>query len=459
MRMNMPDRILIVDDEEIAVRNLSHVMTAEGYEVTTAQSGSEGLALLESRPFDLLLTDLRMEKVDGMVLLNACKKLHPDSEVIVITGYATTETAVHAMKLGAFHYIAKPFHFDEVRKVVAEALEKLRLRRENQRLRAEIASYRGKAKFITQDPATLRMLDLARQIAPTDCNVLVTGDSGTGKELLVQFFHRHSGRHNGPLVAVNCGAFNKELFANELFGHEREAFTGAASARKGLIEAASGGTLFLDEITEMPPEMQVKLLRVIQEKEVLRLGATVPTKVDIRVVAATNRDVAQAVTDQILRRDLYFRLNVVALHIKPLAQRPDDIPLLAQHLLHKFSLQMGKPVSAIAPDALERLQAYAFPGNVRELENIIERGVAISVGDTLGLEQLPPHLRSGELAVFRKKNGRIATLDEQERDYIRWVLDAVGGNQTLAAQALGINRSSLWRKLKPKNPDDNPAPD
>jgi len=216
MHMNKPDRILIVDDEEIAVRNLSHVMTAEGYEVTTAQSGSEGLTLLESRPFDLLLTDLRMEKINGMALLKACKELHPDSEVIVITGYATTETAVSAMKLGAFHYIAKPFHFDEVRKVVAEALEKLRLRRENQRLRAEIASYRGKAKFITQDPATLRLLDLARQIAPTDCNVLVTGDSGTGKELLVQFLHRHSGRHNGPLVAVNCGAFNKELFANEL---------------------------------------------------------------------------------------------------------------------------------------------------------------------------------------------------------------------------------------------------
>ncbi len=457
--MKKPDRILIVDDEEIAVRNLSHVMTAEGYEVTTAHSGSAGLALLESRPFDLLLTDLRMEQADGMALLKACKARHPDSEVIVITGYATTETAVRAMKLGAFHYIAKPFHFDEVRKVVAEALEKQRLRRENKQLRAEIASYRGQAKFITQDPATLRMLDLARQIAPTDCNVLVTGDSGTGKELLVQFLHRHGKRHNGPLVAVNCGAFNKELFANELFGHEREAFTGAASARKGLIEAASGGTLFLDEITEMPPEMQVKLLRVIQEKEVLRLGATVPTKVDIRVVAATNRDVARAVADQILRQDLYFRLNVVTLHIAPLAQRPDDIPLLAQHLLHKFSLQMGKPVTAFTPDALECLQTYAFPGNVRELENIVERGVAISDGDTLGLAQLPPHLQSGEFSVFRRKNGRIPTLDEQERDYIRWVLDAVGGNQTVAAQALGINRSSLWRKLRSRIRDDNSSPD
>jgi DNA-binding NtrC family response regulator len=445
--------ILVVDDEEIAVRNLGRVLAEEGYEVTTALSGSEGLALIDRQPFDLVLTDLRMEKVDGMQLLRACRARHADTEVIVITGYATTETAVEAMKQGAFHYIAKPFHFDEVRQVVREAMEKVRLRRENKQLRAELASYRGETRFITQDAATLRLLDLARQIAPTDCNVLVTGESGTGKELLVRYLHHHSDRHNHPLIAVNCGAFNRELFANELFGHEREAFTGASSARKGLIEAASGGTLFLDEITEMPPDMQVKLLRVIQEKEVLRLGATAPIKVDIRFVAATNRDIARAVADGHLRQDLYFRLNVVTLNIPSLAQRPDDIPLLVQYFLHKFSLQMGKHVTTISTEALKRLQAYSFPGNVRELENVVERGVAVADGEVLDSSHLPTHLHDESFSAFRRKNGRILPLEEQERAYIRWVLDEMGGNQTAAAQTLGINRSSLWRKLKTRPSD------
>lgn len=446
--MKNKGRILIVDDEEVAASNLSHVMEKEGYTVTTAFSGIDGLILLQQQSFDLLLTDLRMEKIDGMALLQASRGLHPDSEVIVITGYATTSNAVEAMKQGAFHYIAKPFHFDEVRRVVAEALEKVRLRRENKLLRQEIASYRGKARFITQDAATMRLLDLARQVAPTDCNVMVTGESGTGKELIVDYIHQHSGRGKGPLIAVNCGAFNSELFANELFGHEREAFTGASTARKGLIEAANGGTLFLDEITEMPSEMQVKLLRVIQEKEVLRLGATVPVKVNIRFIAATNRDVLQAVTDGTFRQDLYFRLNVIAIHIPPLAQRIGDVPLLVEHFQRKFSLQMGKQVTAISAEALECLQNHVFPGNVRELENIIERGVAIASGDTLQLEHLPPQFHDSTLPIFQKHGGRIMTLEEQEQEYIRWVLEAVGGNQTIAAQTLGINRSSLWRKLK-----------
>jgi len=446
--MKNKGRILIVDDEEVAASNLSHVMAKEGYTVTTALSGIEGLTLLQQQSFDLLLTDLRMEKIDGMALLQESRNLCPDSEVIVITGFATTSNAVEAMKLGAFHYIAKPFHFDEVRRVVAEALEKVRLRRENKRLRQEIASYRGKARFITQDAATMRLLDLARQVAPTDCNVMVTGESGTGKELIVDYIHHHSGRGNGPFIAVNCGAFNSELFANELFGHEREAFTGASTARKGLIEAANGGTLFLDEITEMPSEMQVKLLRVIQEKEVLRLGATAPAKVDIRFIAATNRDVLQAVTDGTFRQDLYFRLNVIAIHIPPLAQRIGDVPLLVEHFQRKFSLQMGKQVTAISTEALDCLQNHTFPGNVRELENIIERGVAIASSDTLQLEHLPPHLHGNTLPTFQKHRGRFMTLEEQEQVYIRWVLEEVGGNQTVAAQTLGINRSSLWRKLK-----------
>jgi len=446
--MRKTGKLLIVDDEEIALRNLQRVMAKEGYQVTTADSGVAALALIEHEEFDVLLTDLRMEKVDGMQLLKACRARRPEAEVIMITGYATAKSAVEAMKQGAFNYVAKPFRLDEVRKVVAEAMEKIRLRRENQQLREQVEAYRGKVKIITQDAGMRRLLDLARQVAPTDCGVLITGESGTGKELFARYLHHHSTRRDGPYIAVNCGAFSKDLLANELFGHEKQAFTGALNRKQGLMEAASGGTLFLDEITEMPTEMQVKLLRVIQEKEVLRLGATQPVKVDIRIVAATNRDVANAVKTGALRQDLYFRLNVVTLSIPPLSQRRDDIPLLIPYFLQKFSAQMKKNVAGISREALEILMQHDFPGNVRELQNIVERGTAISNGSTIEREHLPDDLREAAMPPFQKKNGGIATLEAQEKEYIRWVLNEVGGNQTAAAQTLGINRSSLWRKLK-----------
>ncbi|MBS1191733.1 MAG: response regulator [Rhodocyclaceae bacterium] len=445
--MKKTGRLLIVDDEEAALRNIERAMGKEGYEVVTAGSGPAALALLERQQFDILLTDLRMEKVDGMQLLKACREKHPDTEVIMITGYATAEAAVQAMKRGAFYFVAKPFRLSEVRKVVDQAMEKVRLRTENTQLRQQVDAFRGKVSIITQDPAMKRLLELARQVAPTDCNVLIVGDSGTGKELFARYLHHHSGRADGPYIAVNCGAFSQELLANELFGHEKEAFTGAASSRKGLIEAASGGTLFLDEITEMAADMQVKLLRVIQEKEVLRLGATSPVKVDIRIIAATNRDLAEAIKSGGLRQDLYFRLNVVTLKIPPLAQRKGDIPLLVRHFLQKYSVQMRKTVTATSQAVDEILMNYDYPGNVRELENLIERGTAVTTGETIESAHLPDDLRQ-QTAFLCQKNTRIETLDEQERKYIRWVLDEVGGNQTAAAQMLGIDRSSLWRKLK-----------
>jgi len=346
--MRKQKKLLIVDDEEIALRNLDRVMAKEGYAVTTTPSGAEALMLIAQQPFDIVLTDLRMEKVDGMQILRACRASHPDTEVIMITGYATTESAVEAMKHGAFYYIAKPFRLDEVRKVVAEAMEKIRLRRENKQLKEQVAAYEGKVKIITQDSGMRRLLDLARQVAPTDCNVLITGESGTGKELFARYLHFHSHRRKGPYLAINCGAFSGELLANELFGHEKDAFTGATTQKKGLIEAASGGTFFLDEITEMSSEMQAKLLRVIQEKEVLRLGATQPIQADIRVIAATNRDIAEAVKSGVLRQDLYFRLNVVTLRIPPLSQRKEDIPLLVRYFLQKYSAQMKKDVIDIS---------------------------------------------------------------------------------------------------------------
>jgi DNA-binding NtrC family response regulator len=452
--MRTQGKLLIVDDEKIALKNLEHVLRKEGYDVVGTQSGANALALIEEQPFDVVLTDLRMEKVDGMQILKACRERRSDTEVIVITGFATPESAVDAMKHGAFYYIAKPFRLEEVRKVVGEAMEKVRLKRENSHLREQIEGYQGKVRIITQDGAMVRLLEMARQVAPTDCNVLITGESGTGKELFARYLHYNSGRASGPFLAVNCGAFSEQLLSNELFGHEKGAFTGAQTLKKGLIEAAAGGTLFLDEITEMSPAMQVKLLRVIQEREVLRLGGTQPVKADTRYIAATNRDVQALIKSGGFRQDLYFRLNVVNLHIPPLCARSNDVALLSYFFLKKFAALMKKDVVEISQDALAVLASYDFPGNVRELENVIERGVAINTGDTIDVAHLPDNLRQLGVRAFRRKQGAIPTLAEQEQAYIQWVLNEMGGNQTVAAQVLGINRVSLWRKLKGNRADN-----
>ncbi|MDD5241651.1 MAG: sigma-54 dependent transcriptional regulator [Sulfuricella sp.] len=450
-------KLLIVEDEKIALKNLVHAMKKEGYEVSGAQNGTAALALIESQIFDVVLTDLRMEKVDGMQVLKKCRERSMETEVIVITGYATTESAVEAMKGGAFYYIAKPFRLDEVRQVVGEAIEKIGLKRENRQLREQIENYEGRVKIISQDPHMLRLLEMARQVAPTDCNVLITGQSGTGKELFARYLHYNSARADEPFLAVNCGAFNEQLLSNELFGHEKGAFTGALTLKKGLIESAAGGTLFLDEITEMSPAMQVKLLRVIQEREVLRLGGVQTVKTDVRYIAATNRDMQEVSKDGSFRQDLYFRLNVVNLHIPPLRERSGDLVLLCYFFLKKFAVLMKKEVTEISPEALAVLDGYDFPGNVRELENVIERGVAINTGNTIEVAHLPDNLRELSVRAFKKKEGRIPSLEEQEKAYIRWVLKEMGGNQTVAAQMLGINRVSLWRKLKSYEMDEGGA--
>lgn len=446
--MHTGSKILIVDDEKIALKNLEHVMKKEGYDVIGTQSGPNALKLLEEQQFDLVLTDLRMEKVDGMQILKRCNELYPDTEVIMITGYATLESAVNAMKQGAFYYIAKPFKLDEVRRVVKEALEKVRLKTENRQLREQIENYQGKVRIITQDNNMQRLLDTARQIAPTDCNILISGESGTGKELFARYIHLNSNRLDGPFFAINCGAFNEDLLSNELFGHEKGAFTGAAEMKRGLIEMASSGTLFLDEITEMPSSMQVKLLRVIQERELLRVGGTAPVKVDVRLIAATNRDINDAIKGGNFRQDLYYRLNVVSLYIPPLSERREDIPLLSYYFLKKYAVIMKKEVTELSQNVVNLLVNYDFPGNVRELENIIERGVAMTNSGSIEVGHLPEDLREMSIRTFRKKEGKIPSLEDQELAYIKWVLAEVGGNKTIAAQVLGIDRVSLWRKLK-----------
>jgi len=440
--------ILIVDDEKIAVKNLEHIMKKEGYNVSSTLSGKNALIMLQEREFDIILTDLRMEKVDGMQVLKKAKELYPDTEVILITGYATVSSAIDAMKHGAFYYITKPFRLEEVRKVVKDALEKVKIKKENLQLKDQIDAYQGRVNIVTQNTEMKKILTTARQIAPSDCNVLISGESGTGKELFAKYVHFNSTRHDKPFLPVNCGAFTEELLTNELFGHEKGAFTGANSLKKGLIEMADQGTLFLDEITEMPPSMQVKLLRVIQEKELLRVGGNLPISVNVRFIAATNRDIEKAMDSGIFRRDLYYRINVITLNIPPLSRRKDDVPLLCYYFLKKFNHILKKQVGNISEDVFEILLNYDFPGNVMALEHIIERAVILCNSDKIELAHLPSDLRDIHIKTFRKIEGRIHTLEEQEINYIKWVMEEVGGNKTLASQLLGIDRVSLWRKLK-----------
>ena len=446
--MNGSPRILVVDDEKVALNNLTYILKKEGYEVTGTQSGPRASSLLEEEEFDLILTDLKMEKVDGMQILAKSRELHPGTEVIMITGYASVDSAISAMKAGAYHYIAKPFKLDEVRKVVKEALEKKELKKENIKLREQLKQFEGKPQIITTNPQMKQILEMVKQVAATDTNIVITGESGTGKELFANLIHHSSSRSKGPMLSLNCGAFNEELLANELFGHEKAAFTGAETAKKGLVEMADSGTLFLDEIAEMPLPMQVKLLRVIQEKELLRLGGVEPIKIDVRLVCATNRDLQAEVKLGHFRQDLYFRINVISVEIPPLSARKDDIPLLSLYFLKKYGALMHKDVDTISDDAMDILMHYEFPGNVRELENIIERGVALTRGQAIEKIHLPDDLRGAALQTFRKKGDKYPSLEEMERSYIQWVLKEVRENKTEAAKYLGIDRVSLWRKLK-----------
>ncbi len=445
----MSARLLIVDDDKVALANLGLALRRAGYRVQAAANGEAACALLRRERFDVVLTDLKMPGIDGLGVLRCCRERQSDAEVIVLTAFASLDSAVDVMREGAFNYLAKPYRLDEVRAVVAEAVEKVSLRAENRRLREALDSVHGPVRIITRDPTMLGLMEMARRVAQTGCNVLITGESGTGKELFARYLHAHSGRPDGPFMAVNCGALHDDLLANELFGHERGAFTGATGDKPGLIEAAGGGTLFLDEVAEMSPGMQVKLLRVIQERELMRVGGTKTVRVDVRFIAATNRDVPEAVESGQFRQDLYYRLNVVNFDLPPLRARRDDVPLLAEFFLSRAAAYMRKEVRAISREAMDCLANHDYPGNVRELLNLVERGVAVTTGSEMGMEHLPAELgRRQADAGHARKDGRLATLEEHEDAYIRWVLGEAGGNQSLAAKWLGINRVSLWRKLK-----------
>ncbi|BEQ13930.1 sigma-54-dependent transcriptional regulator [Desulfoferula mesophila] len=441
-------RVLVVDDELTTLKNLRRILEKEGYQVSTYSNPVRALELLKQESFDVLLSDLRMPHLDGLELLDQAKLIAPGLEVIIITGYASLDGAVEATKKGAYHFLAKPFTPEQVRRVVSEALSLKQTRDDAHRLEAPLGHAEEGSLVIGRSPQMRRVAEVIAQIAPTDCNVLILGESGTGKELAARAIHAQSACSAGPFVAFNCAALNAELMENELFGHEKGAFTGAEQEKMGLLEAAQGGTIFLDEIGEMPPSMQVKLLRALQEREVLRVGGTKPVSLRVRVVAATARDLKAEVSQGTFRQDLYFRLNVVSLVLPRLAERGADVQLLAYYFLGLFNRRMGKQVSGISPQALDLLTSYAYPGNVRELANIVERAVALCRQEMITERDLPADLAAVELASFSRPDSEAFTLEEMERRYIEHILELTGGVRTRAADILGIDRVSLWRKIK-----------
>ncbi|TAJ09603.1 MAG: sigma-54-dependent Fis family transcriptional regulator [Nitrospirae bacterium] len=382
------EKILIVDDEQSMRDVLSIMLKRAGYAVTVAADGEEAVAQLGKDIFDLVITDLKMPKVGGLDVLKAVKDSSPDTVVLVITAFASTETAVEAMKRGAYDYLTKPFQVDEVQLIIRNALEKRRLSTENMLLKRELASQSSFAQIVGQSDAMQKVFDMVRKVADSKSNVLICGESGTGKELVARAIHYNSARSRLPFVAINCGALPEPLLESELFGHMKGSFTGAVSNKAGLFEVANGGTIFLDEIGETTPTMQVKLLRVIQEREFRRVGGTRDLKVDVRIVAATNKDLEKAVADGSFREDLYYRLDVIPINLPPLRMRAGDIPLLAKHFLERFAKASSKPVPELTSGAMHLLLEHEWRGNVREMENLIERAVAFASGPQITEEDI-----------------------------------------------------------------------
>jgi two-component system response regulator PilR (NtrC family) len=451
----MPEpRLLIVDDEPSMREVLGITLRQEGYRITCADGGDSAIEALQRDPFDVIITDLRMRKTDGLAVLRAAKQHSKDTVVVVMTAFASAETAVEAMKLGAYDYVTKPFKLDEIKLTIAKALERKRLHDENQALRRELRRERGFENFVGRSRAMVEVFETIRKTAESASTVMITGESGTGKELVARAVHQESNRRDRSFISVNCGAVPEGLMESELFGHLKGAFTGAVANTEGLFAAADGGTLFLDEITEIPQSVQVKLLRVIQEREIRRVGDTRDVRIDVRLIAASNRDLSKAVAGGTLREDLYYRLNVIPIQLPALRERREDIPLLISHFLRKLSNELGKEVSRVAPEALAVLEQYHWPGNIRELENVIERAIVLGTGDTLGAEALPAGLlhprEETELEIEIPGGGMDleGTLDKIEHRYIQLALERTGGVQTRAAELLGVSFRQFRYKLQ-----------
>jgi DNA-binding NtrC family response regulator len=434
--------LLIVDDEKIVHDSLGKWFRDEGYEVATADSAREALTRMAEHRWDLALVDIKMPGTDGIELQRRLREIDPEMMVIIMTGYASVETAVQALKNGAYDYVTKPFDPDDIAHVVKNALEHRRMAKENVRLKEAVAEVASSPELVGQGVAMKKIFDAVETVAPTDATVLITGESGTGKELVARAIHAQSPRRFSPLVVIHCGALTETLLESELFGHEKGAFTGAQYRKKGKFEIAEGGTVFLDEVGDISLKTQTDLLRVLQEHEIVRVGSNQPIKVDFRCVAATNKSLEALVDEGKFRPDLYYRLNVFRIELPPLRERREDIPALVEHFVRKFAMAMNKRILRVAPRAMNTLQQYEWPGNVRELENAVERAMVVAQ---------EPELKEEDFTLKLHPNGSQSgcrTLDEIEKIHILRVLDECGGNQTRAAEALDIDRVTLYNKLK-----------
>ncbi len=445
----MSMKIFIAEDEEITLKHLMYALKNEGYGVAGARDGIDAWRKIEKEHFDLLITDIKMPGMDGLSLLEKVKDKWADTDVIVITGFGSIDSAVEAMKKGAYDYITKPFNLDELILKVGKIREKKSLEKENTALKASLGIERDLPTFIAKSRKMKEVINVIRNIAASDCNVIITGESGVGKGLVAKLIHYTGTRAERPFLAVNCAIFTEELLASELFGHERGAFTGAVTAKKGLLEIADTGTLFLDEIAEMSPVLQAKLLKVIEDREFFRVGGTRPFKADLRFIAATNQDIKELVNRGDFRKDLYYRLNVMDIYIPPLRERREDIMPLSRYFLEKHSKKANKVIRGFTKQTEDILKSYSYPGNVRELENIIERAVILEQTPLIRPENLPVTMQVFQIETIDP--GRLKTMDELSRDYALKILDHVGGNRTQAARILGISRTSLWRILRESN--------
>lgn len=443
----LQNTVLVVDDDGAHRIMLRTLIAGWGYTVIDAVDGAEAIALVRERPFDMILMDIRMLKVSGLEALAEIKAFNPAIPIVIMTAYASVETAVEALKKGAYDYLTKPLDFDELRLVMERAMDHSRLKEENRLLRERLSSHFDRRNIIGRSEVMINLLETIAQAAPSEATVLITGESGTGKEMIAGAIHYNSLRKDGPFIKINCAAITETLLESELFGHERGSFTGAERRKEGKFRQAHGGSIFLDEVSEMSAAMQVKLLRVLQEREITRVGGDEVIKVDVRVIAASNRDLWQAINAGRFREDLYYRLNVVALNVPPLRSRREDIPLLAQHFLAHFARQNHKSIKGFTPKAMDRLLRYDWPGNIRELMNAVERSVVLARTEYLDAADVP--LISPEEGQLRPSlPDGAAPLDEVEKAAILKSLEAAEGNKSEAARRLGITRRTLHQKLK-----------
>ncbi len=442
----MKIRVAVIDDEETAARLIARVLEQDGFEVEIFGLGRPFLGRMREKPFHLAFIDLQLPDIDGMEILKLLKTAYGDTEAIIVTGHASIETAVEATKRGAFHYLTKPCKRHDIRLLARRAREKLELRDENRKLKLAMGKDNLIAGFVGASAVMQEIFAMVRKVAVVNCNVLLMAETGTGKQMVARAIHALSPRREAPFVYFNCGGFTEELICSELFGHEKGAFTGAHATKAGLFETAAGGTVLLDEIGEMPLSMQVKLLHVLQERQVIRVGGTQPIDLDIRIIAATNRDLKEMIDAGRFREDLFYRLNVVNIRLPRLVERRDDIPLLISHFLEKFNMAFGKKVVRVSSGVMDLLLHYDYPGNVRELENIIQRAVALAEGDEITVGDLPGRFR--QQLQGGPDSGELLSLEEVEKRHIKKVLEATDYNRNLASRILDIPRTTLWRRMK-----------